>query len=197
MFGYNAAHWHAVLNDLPAALLFVAVLFDFAAAVTKRESLMWAGIWTLWAGVIGGWAAVVAGKVASGTIEHGEAIHEIMDKHENMALLTMGLFTVVLVWRLARRFQMPTQELALTRALSVVGIVGLVWTGVLGGRLVFDHAAGIPSKTLQAEIENREEGHHHEAGEEHDHDAADTTKADTTKAAAPHTHAPGTPPHSH
>ena len=61
----------------------------------------------------------------------------------------------------------------------------------------FSISAGIPSKTLQAEIENREEGHHHEAGEEHDHDAADTTKADTTKAAAPHTHAPGTPPHSH
>src|SRR2546422_1111101 len=129
MFGYDAARWHAVLNDLPAALLFVAVMFDIAAAVTKRESLMWASIWTLWAGVIGGWAAVVAGKVASNTIEHGEAIHEIMEKHENMALLTMALFTVVLAWRLFRRFQMPAQELAFTRMLSIVGLLGLVWTG--------------------------------------------------------------------
>ena len=148
MLGYDAARWHAVLNDLPAALLLVAVLFDLGAAATKRESLMWAGIWTLWAGVIGGWAAVVAGKLASGVIEHGEAIHEIMEKHENMALLTMSLFTVVLAWRLIRRFQMPAQELAFTRMLSVVGIAGLVWTGVLGGRLVFQHAAGIPSKVL-------------------------------------------------
>jgi len=97
MLGYDAARWHALLNDLPAALLLVAVLFDVAAAITKRESLMWAAIWTLWAGVIGGWAAVVAGKIASNTIDHGEAIHEIMEKHENMALLTMALFTVVLV----------------------------------------------------------------------------------------------------
>ena len=52
MFGYDAARWHAVLNDFPAALLVVAVVFDFAAATTKRESLMWAAIWTLWAGVI-------------------------------------------------------------------------------------------------------------------------------------------------
>ncbi len=52
MLGYDAPRWHAVLNDLPAALLFVAVLFDFAAAATKRESLMWAAIWTLWAGVM-------------------------------------------------------------------------------------------------------------------------------------------------
>ena len=188
MLGYDAARWHAVLNDLPAALLFVAVLFDLAAAVTKRESLMWAAIWTLWAGVIGGWAAVVAGKIASGSIEHGEAIHEIMEKHENVALITMSLFTVVLGWRLIRRFQMPAQELALTRMLSVVGLAGLVWTGILGGRLVFDHAAGISSQKLQAEIKNREAGHHHEPGEE---------ILDTAKAVAPHTHPPGTPPQSH
>src|SRR5438874_11230934 len=155
MFGYDAARWHAVLNDLPAALLFVAVLFDVAAALTKRESLMWAGIWTLWAGVIGGWAAVVAGKLASDTIEHGEAIHEIMEKHENMALLTMALFTVVLAWRLIRRFQMPAQELAFTRMLSIVGLLGLLWTGVLGGRLVFRHAAGIPSQLLPGELGGR------------------------------------------
>jgi uncharacterized membrane protein len=191
MLGYDAAHWHAVLNDLPAALLLVAVLFDVAAAITKRESLMWAGIWTLWAGVIGGWAAVVAGKIASNTIDHGEAIHEIMEKHENMALMTMALFTVVLVWRLFRRFQMPAQELAFTRVLSVVGLLGLVWTAVLGGRLMFQHAAGIPSRTLQTELENREAGHEHQPGEEHEHAAP----ADTAKAT--HSHPPGTPAHTH
>jgi uncharacterized membrane protein len=109
MLGYDAPRWHAVLNDLPAALLLVAVLFDFAAAATKRESLMWAAIWTLWAGVIGGWAAVVAGELASDVIEHGQAAHEIMEKHETMALLTMGVFTVVLAWKMVRRFQMPSQ----------------------------------------------------------------------------------------
>ena len=191
MFGYDAARWHAVLNDLPAALLLVAVLFDVAAALTKRESLMWAGIWTLWAGVIGGWGAVVAGKLASSTIEHGEAIHEIMEKHEHMALLTMSLFTVVLAWRLIRRFQMPAQELAFTRMLSIVGLLGLVWTGVLGGRLMFQHAAGIPSQVLQAELQNRKEGHEHQTGEEHEHG----TPADTAKATQ--THPPGTPPHTH
>ncbi|PYO95348.1 MAG: hypothetical protein DMD62_02020 [Gemmatimonadetes bacterium] len=191
MYGYNAARWHAVLNDLPAALLVVAVLFDFAAAWTKRESLMWAAIWTLWVGVIGGWAAVIAGELAEDAIEHGEAIHEIMEKHQTMALLTMGVFTVVLGWRLIRRFQMPAQELAITRMLSVVGILALVWTGVLGGQLVFDHAAGIPSAKLQAELENREAGHHHEPGEEHEHGAP----ADTAEAT--HTHPPGTPAHTH
>jgi uncharacterized membrane protein len=190
MLGYDAPRWHAVLNDLPAALLLVAVLFDLAAAVRKRESLGWAGIWTLWAGVIGGWAAVIAGKLAEGALEHGEAIHEIMEKHENVALITMSVFTVVLIWKMARRFQMPAQELAITRFLSVVGLAGLLWTGVLGGRLVFDHAAGIPTSTLQTEVQNRTAGHEHQPGEEH------AAPADTTKA-KPHVDPPGTPPHKH
>jgi uncharacterized membrane protein len=197
MLGYDAPRWHAMLNDLPAALLTVAVVFDLAAAALKRESLMWASIWTLWAGVIGGWAAVVAGKLAEESINHGEAIHEIMEKHEHIALMTMGVFTIVLIWKMARRFQMPPQELALTRALSIVGFLGLAWTGVLGGNLMFQHAAGIPTTTLQAEIENREAGHQHEPGEEHQHGAAaDSVKTpDTMKAT--HPHPPGTPPHSH
>ena len=197
MLGYNAARWHAVLNDLPAAVLTVAVLFDLAAAATKRESLMWASIWTLWAGVLGGWIAVVAGELASKSIEHGEAIHEIMEKHENMALLTMGVFTVVLGWRLFRRFQMPAQELAMTRLLSIVGLLGLIWTGVLGGRLVFDHGAGIPTEKLQTEIKNRAEEHHHEPGEEHELGVPSDSVRDTTNSTLPHAHPPGTPPHSH
>ncbi len=198
MLGYDAPRWHAVLNDLPAALLVVAVLFDLAAAARKRESLSWAAIWTLWAGVIGGWAAVIAGELAEDSLEHGEAIHEIMEKHENIALITMSLFTIVLIWKMARRFQMPSQELALTRFLSVLGLVGLAWTGVLGGRLVFEHAAGIPTPTLQAEIQNRTAGHEHAPGEEHDeHMGSDSAKAAVDTAKASHIDPPGTPPHKH
>ena len=197
MLGYDAPRWHALLNDLPSALLIVAVLFDLAAAARKRESLSWAAIWTLWAGVIGGWAAVIAGELAEDSLEHGTAIHEIMEKHEKMALITMSLFTIVLIWKMARRFQMPSQELAITRFLSVVGVAGVVWTGVLGGRLMFEHAAGISTPTLQREIQNRTAGHEHAPGEEHDEMGADSAKAAGDTVKATHVDPPGTPPHKH
>jgi uncharacterized membrane protein len=187
---YDAPRWHALLNDLPAALLLVAVLFDLAGAIYKRESLHWAGIWALWTGVIGGWAAVIAGELAEEALQHGEAMHRIMERHEQMALLTMGVFTIVLLWKMARRFALPAQEQALTRALSIVGLLGLAWTGILGGKLIFEHAAGLPTETLEAEMRNREAGHAHEAGEMHD------STADTTKT-RPHVDPPGTPPHKH
>ena len=187
MLGYDAPRWHAVLNDLPAALLVAAVLFDLAGAAFKRESLTWAGIWTLWAGVIGGWVAVVAGKLAEASLEHGEAIHELMDRHETMALITMGIFTVVLAWKLWRRFALAPTEQALTRVLSIGGLVTLTWTGILGGNLVFEHAAGIPTHTIQAEMENRSAGHQHQAS---------AAQGDSTKMPT-HVDPPGTPPHKH
>lgn len=197
MFGYDIPRLHAAVNDLPAALLLVAVLFDLAGWAMKRESLVWAGIWTLWAGVIGGWAAVILGELAEDRIQHGEAIHELMQTHEKLALATMILFTLVLAWKLWRRFLLRGAEDKVLKLLSVVGVALLVATGTEGGKLVFDHAAGTPTARLQAEIVNRAEGHEHEAGEaDHHHDeTADSATADSSVPS--HIDPPGTPPHRH
>src|SRR5881227_1961221 len=169
MLGYDWPRFHAAVNDLPAALLFVTVLFDLGAWVTKRDSLKSAAVWTLWAGVIGGWVAVLAGLQAEDVIDHGEAIHELMETHETLALTTMGIFTVVLGWKLFRRARLTPPEEAGLRLLSVAGLVTVVWTGVIGGKMVFEHAAGVPTRMMKAEIENRAAGHQHEAGEGEEH----------------------------
>src|SRR3989454_12503885 len=95
IFGYDMPRLHAALNDLPAALLVVAVLFELAAWAWKRESLKWAALWTLWAGVIGGWAAGCAGGPAEGAVgeDHGEGRHERLGSPETLGRLTRGGFT--------------------------------------------------------------------------------------------------------
>jgi uncharacterized membrane protein len=185
MLGYDAPRWHALLNDFPAALLITAVLFDLAAAVWKRESLKWAGIWTLWAGVIGGWVAVVAGELAEESLEHGAAIHDLMEQHERQALVTMGIFTAILAWKMYRRFALPATEELMTRVLGIFGVAGVLYTGAAGGKLMFEHAAGIPTQTIETEVKNRAAGHEHEHG----------ATADTANVA--HVDPPGTPPHKH
>ena len=172
LFGYDWPRLHAALNDLPAALLFVTVLFDLGAAITKRNSLRAAALWTLWAGVLGGWLAVLAGLKASDVIEHGEALHQLMENHETAALVTMSVFTVVLGYKLWRQTRVSGAEELGLRVLSVAGFVGIVWTAVLGGKMAFDHAAGVRTATLQAEALDRAKGHHHHPGEvDEDHDA--------------------------
>lgn len=178
---YDAARLHAALNDLPAALLLAAVLFDLAGWLRKRESLGWAAIWTLWLGVVGGWAAVIAGNVAEEDIDHGEAIHELMERHELLGYVTMGIFTVVLAWKLWRRVGRSAAEEWALRGLSVVGLVTLLLLANVGGRLVFEHAAGVPSDKMRDELLDR----------------GVLLPGTDSAAAGQHQHAPGTLPHEH
>jgi uncharacterized membrane protein len=206
MLGYDWPRLHAALNDLPAALLLVAVLFDLGGL--RRPMLRVAGYWTLMAGAVGAVLAVVSGLQAEEHIAHGEVVHELMHTHEELALITLGIFVVVALWRLLRETRMASGERALVLALSLGGTGTLIATAVYGGKLVFDHAGGISTEVLQAEIHERAEGHHHHGGsegdeaehDEHDHvapassDAAPAPAADSAKPSG-HTHPPGTPAH--
>ncbi|HEX7919110.1 MAG TPA: DUF2231 domain-containing protein, partial [Gemmatimonadales bacterium] len=166
MFGYDWPRLHAALNDLPAALLLVAVLFDLASLILRRPMLRVAGFWTLVAGAIGGVLAVLSGLQAEDHIAHGEAVHQLMETHEELALITLGIFAVVALWRIVRESRMGGTERGLVLALSVGGVGVLITTAVYGGKMVFDHAAGIPTPVLEAEMHERAEGHHHHgAGE--------------------------------
>ncbi|HXE57359.1 MAG TPA: DUF2231 domain-containing protein [Gemmatimonadales bacterium] len=198
MFGYDLPRLHAALNDLPAALLVVAVFFELVSLVTKREGFRQAGFWTLLVGAVGGAAAVLSGLQAEDAIDHGQAIHDLMETHELYGFITLGVFGVVALWRIVRERRMAWKERTVALLVSLVGVYFLFLTGAYGGRLVFDHAAGIPTSTLSREIENRAGGHAHAPGTPaHDHGpaaASDSTGADS---AGGHAHAPGTPPHDH
>jgi uncharacterized membrane protein len=219
MLGYDWPRLHAALNDLPAALLLAAVLFDLAGAITKRPTLRIAGFWTMVVGAVGAAAAVLSGLQAEEHIAHGEAVHRVMETHEELGLITLGIFVLLALWRIVRENRMGSGERAISLALSLVGVAALFATATYGGRLVFEHAAGIPTEVLQAEMHERAEGHHHHgegdeeeaAGHDGDHDhAAPAATADSAASVTPasspasdsatpaghtHTHAPGTPPH--
>jgi uncharacterized membrane protein len=206
MFGYDWPRLHAALNDLPAALLIGAVLFDLLAAATRREGFRIASFWTLMLGAVGAGAAVISGLQAEDHIAHGDAVHQLMETHEELALTTAGIFAVLALWRIVRERRMGGTERSLALALGLGGAGVLTATGVYGGKLVFEHAAGVPTEVLESEIRQRAAGHHHEAGEEHGdephehaeqaHDSAGVP-GDSTAGPAGHVDPPGAPPHSH
>lgn len=207
MLGYDWPRLHAALNDLPTALLVAAVLFDLLGATTRRLVFRQVGFWILVLGAFGGALAVLSGLQAEESIDHGDAVHRVMERHELLAFVTLGIFGVLALWRILRENRMGATERALTLAASLGGVGVLVATAVYGGRLVFDHAAGIPTSVLEAEVNQRTVGHTHAPGEGHDdgHEHAAPAPApaaagDTAPSPAAdtgHTHAPGTPAHDH
>ena len=196
MLGYDWPRLHALLNDLPAALLVTAVLFDLIGLSARRAGFRQVGFWTMLAGGVGGAVAVISGLQAEEHIAHGDAVHRVMETHEQLGLITLGIFGVLIVWRILREKRMGNGERAASLVVSLAGVGVLVATGLYGGRLVFEHAAGIPTPVLEAELQERGREHHHEAGEEHGTPApADTSPA--REASPGHVDPPGAPPHTH
>jgi uncharacterized membrane protein len=198
MVGYDWPRLHAALNDLPTALLLTAVVFDWVALVTRRATFRQAGFWTMAVGAVGAAAAVISGLQAEDHIAHGEAVHRVMETHEQLALITLGVFAVLTLWRIAREKRMGARERLVTLLLSVAGVGVLFATANLGGRLVFEHAAAIPSEVLEAELHERTEGHRH-AGEIASPAVPQDSSAQPSPGQAPpgHVDPPGTPPHTH
>jgi hypothetical protein len=126
-----------------------------------------------------------------------------METHEQLGLITLAIFGVLTLWRIARERRMGSGERTLSLILSLVGTGFLVATGVYGGKLMFEHAAGIPTKVLQGEIQERTKGHHHDAAEEQDEATPDSSASRSggsdhvdPPGTAPHSHEPGTAPHA-
>lgn len=192
MLGYDWPRLHAALNDLPIGLLLATVLFDVLALATRRQSFRQVSFWTLILGAVGGAAAVLSGLQAEEHISHGDAVHRVMETHELLGFVTLGVFGVLALWRLVRESRMGSGERTLAVVIAIAGAGVLFTTGLYGGKLVFNHAAGIPTKVLQGELQERAERHEHAAGEEHD-----IVPAAPASDTVPHSHAPGTAPHTH
>ena len=81
--------------------------------------------------------------------------------------------------------------------LTLIGVGILFVTANYGGRLVFEHAAAIPTPVLQEELHERSEGHHHHGGRGGDRPTHDPpTPLELPGSGATWT-PPGTPPHTH
>lgn len=184
---------HAALNDLPAALLLAALVFDLLGMITGRESLKSAGFWTLNLAAVGAVLALVSGLSAEEIIEHGSAMHRFIERHETLAI-GFTVFTVGLAgWRIARRDAFGPREGKLYLGAMALGFLGIVWVSKIGGNIMFRHAGGISTSVLEAAIADRSAGHMHAPGEE-DHEHDETEGSGTV---ADHEHEPGTPEHEH
>ena len=204
MLGYDWPRLHAALNDLPTALLLTAVFFDVVAMVSRRPLFRQMGFWTMVVGAVGAVAAVISGLQAEEHIAHGEAVHRVMGTHERLAFVTLGIFGVVVLWRIVREKRMAAIERLLTVILSLGGVGVLFATARFGGKLVFEHAAGIRSEVLESELHERAEGHHHDGETEEPMTSPDSSTGQQQSSdhidppgISPHTHShpPGTPPH--
>lgn len=133
---------HPFIVHFPVALLTTALVFDLLQAVLKREELSRVGWWTQLAGSIGIAAAVASGLVAKGEFLIPPLAAGTFDTHQQLAFLTAGAFTALLLWRIGMRTRIHPVRRRLFLILFAAALACL-WTGAwYGGQLVYRFGIG-------------------------------------------------------
>ena len=135
--------FHPMLVHFPIALLFASVLFDVASTAFTRDSLREAALWLLGLGILGGIVAAIAGGQAEGAAEKAGVAEALIETHETLAYMTLGIMTVLFLYRPLLRNRFSMKALVAYFMIATVGLIAVSATGHTGGNLVYEHGAGV------------------------------------------------------
>jgi uncharacterized membrane protein len=139
------APFHPAIVHTPIALIIVSAVFELMGRALDSEWWRKAAFAMLIVGVLGATLAVLSGTVAGDHAEHQGVSQEALDEHEEIATMALWLGLGAVVTRaVAGRLgaaRAAVAGLALLLHLASATTVGIA--GYRGGRLVFEHGAGV------------------------------------------------------
>lgn len=134
---------HPMLVHFPIALLFVSVFFDVAGKAFTRDSLREGAFWLLGLGLVGGITAAIAGNLVEHAAEKAGVAEALIETHETLAYMTLGIMAVLFLYRLLLRNRFNARALVTYLVVATLGLVAMSATGHTGGNLVYQHGAGV------------------------------------------------------
>ncbi|MFN3530443.1 MAG: DUF2231 domain-containing protein [Bacteroidia bacterium] len=139
---------HPALVHFPLALLLCAVPAEIYGLWRKGAFWQKAAFWLLFAGTIGAFLAALSGGWAEDALQISKEIHEKVEQHETTGYILAWLYAALLVWKFLRSKQMGRAEQAVFAGAMLAAAMLLIYTGYLGGELVYSYGAGVKGLTV-------------------------------------------------
>ncbi|MBM3918650.1 MAG: DUF2231 domain-containing protein [Sphingomonadales bacterium] len=135
---------HPFFVHFPIALLMSALVAHILFWWRKHPSfllfsrflLVGAALGALLAALSGGWAEDAAGDLSA-------EIHEAIEQHETLGYVQAWLLPILAIWGVSRRKTMLERELSIFFGVMMLASVLMLYTGYLGGGLVYDQGVGV------------------------------------------------------
>jgi uncharacterized membrane protein len=137
---------HPVLIVFPLGLLATAVIFDIIGLLVSSPTWSQVAFYMIAAGIVGGLIAALFGLVDWMAITSGTRAKSIGARHGVLNVVVVLLFAGS--WWL--RLPQPERPTGLALTLSFAGALLSLYTGWLGGELVFKQGVGVDQPTSSA-----------------------------------------------
>ena len=159
--GYNV---HPMVVHFPIAFLLGFLFVEMLAAVRQSQAMAQVASGLLYLGALGAVLAATAGIVAEHTVPHGEAVHDIMERHEWLGLSVTSLSIILAFWRYVGGSTLMGMSRGMHWFIACVMAVCLFFGADLGGLMVYQHGVGVQS------LQNVTDAHEHaEPSDKHHH----------------------------
>lgn len=150
---------HPLFVHYPIAFFSAFFLVDFIGTIAKKPQWRYVAGWLLYLGTIAAIFTVIAGLFAADSVEHGEDVHEIMERHKHIGIAVLSLSLFLSAWRLKKwGLHSATGN---TVFLGLAGFLCLLLSlgADLGGLMVYQYGVSVKSSaTSNAATENHSEG---------------------------------------
>lgn len=155
MFGFlfpgivSMENVHPVLVHYPIAFFSSFFVFEVLGLTFKKPQWRYLASWLLYLGVFSAILTVIAGFIAADSVEHDDAVHEIMERHEHfgIAVLSLGLF--LSGWRLLGwGIRSMASNLVFCFIAGVLCLV-MLFGADLGGEMVYMHGVAVARPAVE------------------------------------------------
>ncbi|OIO09407.1 MAG: hypothetical protein COS42_02545 [Flavobacteriales bacterium CG03_land_8_20_14_0_80_35_15] len=140
----SATHLHALIIHFPIALLIVGYFSELFGLINKKLFFKEVSFYLLFIGVIGAIAAYISGNLAGDGIESG-SLKVPVELHEQAGLITLLLAIATVLFKSFVMYLKKDSTFTkwITILLFTFLIGSVMFTGYLGGELVYSHGAGV------------------------------------------------------
>jgi nitrite reductase/ring-hydroxylating ferredoxin subunit/uncharacterized membrane protein len=158
---------HPALVHFPVGLFLLSLMLDILSHIWNDEAtaLNRASFYAMGLGFGIGLLAILAGLADRSDIRLDHPARQTVNIHMMLNLIAMGLFGLNLLLRARQPDLSPTPLIALL--LSMIGIAIILFSGYLGGTMVYDNGVGVgrhrrhtltPRNTIDVSMFERQDG---------------------------------------
>jgi uncharacterized membrane protein len=142
-------------------LFVISIVFDLLAHFTGKKSLEQASWWNLVFAATFSVVTVASGLSAEDGVPRAGGAHDLLELHETLGLITMGIILLLAIWRGLTRGELPRKFRPIYLAMGIAGLGTITTGGFFGGELVYRFGIGVAPVTEQLkkyEMEENESG---------------------------------------
>jgi uncharacterized membrane protein len=142
---------HPLLVHFPIAFLSTFFALDLVGTISKNPESRRVATWLLYFGTVAALFTVIAGLIAAESVAHGQNVHDIMERHEQIGISILSTAILLSIWRIKSGI-LPNGGannffLFLTALLCLLMMLG----ADLGGLMVYKYGVAVEAAPIPEE----------------------------------------------